>query len=265
MKCVKTMRRRTEKIIEAWAKGTKGQIISPIPNDKPIPEDDYFFFGILRGSGDMMKRAKSYYFADHAYFNAGHDKNPAWYRITKNGHVNSSISDKPKDRYEKYFAKTLQPWKTNGSKIIVCPPTGAIEWYFDSKDWIETSIKTLKQHTDREIVVRDKPMNPQVSEQNGITTLSGFEKNKQQKPLEQDLKDAWAVVTFNSSVAIDAIYKGVPVFCGPECSAYPVGGRNLADIENPVRPDREPWLWHLAYNQFTLQEMESGYAYDCIS
>ena len=33
MKCVKTMRRRTEKIIEAWAKGTKGQIISPIPND----------------------------------------------------------------------------------------------------------------------------------------------------------------------------------------------------------------------------------------
>ena len=105
MKCVKTMRRRTEKIIEAWAKGTKGQIISPIPNNKPIPEDDYFFFGILRGSGDMMKRAKSYYFADHAYFNAGHDKNPAWYRITKNAHVNSSISDKPKDRYEKYFAK----------------------------------------------------------------------------------------------------------------------------------------------------------------
>jgi hypothetical protein len=33
MKCVKTMRRRTEKIIEAWAKGTKGQIISPIPDE----------------------------------------------------------------------------------------------------------------------------------------------------------------------------------------------------------------------------------------
>ena len=175
MKCVKTMRRRTEKIIEAWAKGTNGQIISPIPNDKPIPEDDYFFFGILRGSGDMMKRANSYYFADHAYFNAGHDKNPAWYRITKNGHVNSSMSEKPKDRYEKYFTKPLQPWRTTGSKIVVCPPTGAIEWYFDSKDWIETSIKTLKQHTDREIVVRDKPMNPQVSEQNGMTTLSGFQ------------------------------------------------------------------------------------------
>ena len=30
MKCVKTMRRRTEKIVEAWAKGTGGQIINKI-------------------------------------------------------------------------------------------------------------------------------------------------------------------------------------------------------------------------------------------
>ena len=41
------MRRRTEKIIEAWAKGTNGQIISPIPNDKPIPEDDYFWLFVM--------------------------------------------------------------------------------------------------------------------------------------------------------------------------------------------------------------------------
>ena len=98
-----------------------------------------------------------------------------------------------------------------------------------------------------------------------MTTLSGFQKNKQQKPLQDDLKDAWAVVTFNSSVAIDAIYQGIPVFCGPECSAYPVGEQNLELIEKPKRTEREPWLWHLAYNQFTLKEMESGYAYDCIS
>ena len=28
------MRPRTEKIVQAWAKGTGGQIIDPIPNDK---------------------------------------------------------------------------------------------------------------------------------------------------------------------------------------------------------------------------------------
>ena len=141
----------------------------------------------------------------------------------------------------------------------------AIEWYFDSQDWLETSIKTLQQHTDREIVVRDKPMNPQVSEKNGITTLSGFNKNKQQKPLAEDLADAWAVVTFNSSVAIDAVCEGIPVFCGKECSAYQVAEQDLSKIETPRHADREPCLWNLAYSQFTLDEMSSGYAYDVIS
>ena len=262
MRCIKTMRRRTEKIVEAWAKGTSGNIINPIPNNQNMPNDDYFFFGILRGSGDMMKRANSYYFADHAYFKAGHDKVPAWYRVTKNAHVNSDLKDFPKDRYEKNFFRTLKPWRTTGSKIVVCPPTGAVEWYFDSHDWLETSIKTLKQHTDREIVVRDKPMNPQVSEKNGITTLSGFNKNKDQKPLAEDLADAWAVVTFNSSVAIDAVCEGIPVFCGKECSAYQVAEHDLSKIETPRYADREPWLWHLAYSQFTLEEMASGYAYE---
>lgn len=259
------MRSRTEKIVQAWADGTQGQIINPIPNDKDMPEEDYFFFGILRGSGDMMKRANSYYFADHAYFNAGHDQNPAWYRITKNAHVNSAFTDCPKVRYEQYFHKNLKPWRTSGSKIVVCPPTGAVEWYFDSQDWLEASIKTLQQHTDREIVVRDKPMNPQVLEKNGITTLSGFNKNKQQKPLAEDLADAWAVVTFNSSVAIDAVCEGIPVFCGAECSAYQVAEQDLSKIETPRYVEREPWLWHLSYNQFTLEEMRSGFAYDCIS
>ncbi len=41
MRCVKTMRRRTEKIVEAWAKGTSGNIINPIPNNQNMPNDDY--------------------------------------------------------------------------------------------------------------------------------------------------------------------------------------------------------------------------------
>ena len=38
------MRSRTEKIVQAWADGTQGQIINPIPNDEDMPEEDYFFF-----------------------------------------------------------------------------------------------------------------------------------------------------------------------------------------------------------------------------
>ena len=88
MKAVKTQRPFTEKIPQAWAKGTGCKIIEPVTNDQEMFEDVYFYFGILRGSGDMMKRSIQngwdYYSCDHAYFNAGHSGSNPWYRITKN-------------------------------------------------------------------------------------------------------------------------------------------------------------------------------------
>lgn len=264
MRCVKTGRLATESIVKFWAQGSKGMIIDPIPNNQPMPDDEYFYFGILRGAGDMMKRGNhNYYYSDHAYFLAGHDRNPRWYRITKNAHTNSQITQQTPHRYEQYFQQDIVPWKTTGKQIVVCPPTGAIEWFFDTHAWLDTTVETLKQQTDREIVVRDKPMNPQVKTINGFTQLTGFEKNKEQRPLEEDLANAWCVVTFNSMVAIKAICMGIPVICGSECAAYPIGNK-IEDVENLKRPDREPWLWHLAHQQFTLEEMASGYAYNCI-
>jgi hypothetical protein len=62
---------------------------------------------------------------------------------------------------------------------------------------------------------------------------------------------------------VEAACLGFPVF-GPETSpAYPVSG-SLDDIENPVRPDREPWLRTLAYSQFTTAEIANGTAWQII-
>ena len=265
MKAVKTQRPFTEKIPQAWAQGTGCKIIDPVSNDQEMFEDVYFYFGILRGAGDMMKRSIQngweYYFCDHAYFNAGHEGANPWYRITKNSQVNSTLTDKPSDRYNTYFKQDIKPWRTNGDKIIVCPPTGAIEWFFDTQDWLNTTVETLKQHTDREIVVRDKPMDPQVATRAGITQLVGFNKKTIDKPLHEDLADAHVVVTFNSNVGVKAVCEGIPVICGLECAAYPMSNK-IEDVENLKFVDREPWLWHLAYQQFTLQEMSSGYAFN---
>ena len=32
-------------------------------------------------------------------------------------------------------------------------------------------------------------------------------------------------------------------------------------IETPAYPDREPWMAHLAYNQFSFDEIQSGQAW----
>lgn len=267
MKAVKTKRPFTERIPKAWAQATGCKIIEPITNDQEMFEDEYFYFGILRGAGDMMKRSIingwDYFFCDHAYFKAGHDGSNPWYRITKNSQVNSQLTERPSDRYEQYFKQDIKPWKQNGKKIIVCPPTGAIEWFFDAQQWLDTTVETLKQQTDREIVVRDKPMDPQVSTQAGVTQLVGFNKKNIDRPLEQDLAEAYAVVTFNSNVGVKAICDGIPVICGPECAAYPVANK-LEDIENLKYQERDPWLHHLSYSQFNLEEIRSGFAYQTL-
>ena len=267
MKAVKTQRPFTEKIPQAWSQGTGCKIIDPVTNDQEMFEDVYFYFGILRGSGDMMKRSIAngwdYYFCDHAYFNAGHEGANPWYRITKNSQVNSQMTEKTPHRYEQHFKQDLLPWKRDGHKIVVCPPTGAIEWFFDAQEWLNTTVKTLNQYTNREIIVRDKPMDPQVATRAGITQLIGFNKKTIDKPLEEDLADAYAVVTFNSNVGVKAICQGIPVICGTECAAFPVAN-SIENIENLKYQDRKPWLHHLAHCQFTLEEMRSGFAYQTL-
>jgi hypothetical protein len=270
MKAVKTSRRATEKIPMAWSQGTKCDLIDPIPNHKHMLQDEYFYFGILRGTGDMLKRSIQnkwdYYSCDHAYFNAGHSGSNPWYRITKNNLISSTMVERSADRYEKFFKQDLLPWRqpSKNNKIVVCPPTGAIEWFYDTQNWLNTTVKTLKQHTSREIIVRDKPMDPQVATKNGITTLTGFNKSVQDKPLDEDLSQAHCVVTFNSNVAVKSITQGIPVICGPECVAHPIAN-TIENIENLKSFDREPWLHHLAYSQFTLSEISQGYAYEILN
>jgi len=267
MKAVRTGRQFTERIPMAWAQGTGCEVIDPINNDKEMPKDVYFYFGILRGAGDMMKRSIAngwdYFFTDHAYFNGGHFSPNPWYRITKNAQVNITIKNRPSDRFEQIFAKQILPWQESGNKIIICPPTGAITWFYDLQTWLSTTLEALRKQTDREIIVRDKPMDPQVGTNAGITNLVGFNKTSEDRPLEEDLAEAHAVVTFNSGVGVKAACQGIPVICGPECAAYPVANK-IEDIESLKKPDREPWLYNLAYSQFTLNEIKSGFAYQTL-
>ena len=45
MLCVRTLRRETNIIPQMWSIGTQGILISPIPDNEPLPKDEYFFLG----------------------------------------------------------------------------------------------------------------------------------------------------------------------------------------------------------------------------
>ena len=79
--------------------------------------------------------------------------------------------------------------------------------------------------------------------------------------LPEALKTAHALVTHSSNVAIEAVCLGTPVFVSHTSAAAPVGHTDLSHIEKPAYPDRSAWLSHLAYNQFSLEEIADGRAW----
>jgi len=170
---------------------------------------------------------------DNGYF--GRNK---YFRITKNANQVTELSVRTPDRFEK-TKKNIQFRNWNrGRKVVIALSTEHLYKFhgMDIKQYTDDTIAKIKQYTDRKIYVRPKEAT---------------------HPLEDDLKDAWCLVTHTSCAALDALQWGVPVITTGECCAKPVSGK-IEDIENLVLPDREPLFWHLAWNQFTVNELQEG-------
>lgn len=82
-------------------------------------------------------------------------------------------------------------------------------------------------------------------------------------PVEQDIQNARAVVTWGSGAAIKAMAMGIPVFYGfndwiAKDGATPI---SQADWKNPQRPDRTKAFENVFSAMWTIQEVESGIAF----
>ena len=148
------------------------------------------------------------------------------------------------DRWHK-FGVDLQPWRAGGDYILVLPQRGIGEPGVSMpRNWLINMLDKLKRHTDRPIKIRKHP---------------GTNKCV---PLEDDLANAWACVTWGSGAAIKALAYGVPVFheFGQWIGAS-ASNCNM-DIESPYLGDRLPMFKRLAYAQWALDEIQSGEAFE---
>jgi hypothetical protein len=230
-------------VIRAFAEGV-GCRIAYAEDEPEILADIPVVWGVLRDSDRIIAQAKSqglyFFYVDHAYFNRGHGRT---YRITRNGYEAGPIRVVPGDRISALQVR-LEPWRKSGSEIIVCPPTDYFMQAHGCIDWLDTTLATLRSVTDRPIKVRRKP-----------------KPGEEVVPLEQALQNAHALVTHSSNVAIEAVCFGTPAFVAPASAAAPVARTNILEIENPIYPDRASWLAHLAYNQFSFEEIANGRAW----
>ena len=144
----------------------------------------------------------------------------------------------------------MQPWNKGGRHILI---TLQSELYFQllmpysRSEWLTTVVTQLKRHTDRPIVIREKPHPSRPF--------------AQRIPFEQQLTNCYAIVTLNSATAIEGILRGIPAFVTDQnCAIVPSANTALSKIESPETFDRVPWLGTLADNQWSAFEMRSGKA-----
>ena len=77
-------------------------------------------------------------------------------------------------------------------------------------------------------------------------------------------RDVHAVVTFNSIAAVESLIHGKPVFAMGPNAAAPLANRDLSLIETPLVPTLDQvrkLMYCLSYHQFTVEEMQTGYAW----
>lgn len=79
--------------------------------------------------------------------------------------------------------------------------------------------------------------------------------------LEQDLDDAWCVVTHSSNVGGEALMRGIPAICD-YCATYAhLGTRDIKGIDSLEPPPPaavEDYLNRLAYICYTTEELSTG-------
>lgn len=146
----------------------------------------------------------------------------------------------PTDRWQLLDMKP-QPWRAGGRDIVVLPQRGiGTPGIAMPLSWPDEVMARLRKLTDRPIRVRRHP-------------------GKARTDPYDDLKNAWAAVTWASGAGIKAIFGGVPVIHEfPSWIGAPAARLGLENLEEPFIGDRMPMLRRLAWAQWAVAEIQAG-------
>lgn len=259
-----------EGFLASFAKGSGGKIdVGEFDFDADF-KTPIAFRGITKRNliKNCWDTGRTFYFMDTGYFaNYATISNPKgvkrWHRIVKNNlqHL-GPVEERPSDRWERLQKEfpTLEwkGWKKNGRNILlVTPSEKPCKFYGIELDtWLEDTIRTIKQFTDRPIIVRKK-------------TKFRIERVMTSHIYKQFIDDdIFALVTYNSIAASEAIAFGIPAFTLAPNAASSLALNDLSKIENPYYPDSDlvhKWACYLSYGQFNNEELANGNAWRILS
>lgn len=197
---------------------------------------------------------RDFYYVDTGYFGNNVNRfNPRglklYHRIVKNGLQHTTLRNCDNQRLRKIDVALPNCQSPGDYVLIVAPGHKACKHYgIKQQEWIDQTMHTVKQHTNRPVLLRKKIKNraERITDQ----------------PIQDQIAGCHAVVTYNSIAGVESILAGKPAFvlCADN-AALPVANTDLAKIEKPFYPDKNliyTWACRLSYGQFSTTEMRSG-------
>ncbi len=238
------------KICEAFAAGCGGRV-APL-GQTGLEKGAAFFYGWTEHTAKLIeacrREGRTWFYADNAYyFGRG-----TYFRVTRNALMHDGSGTAGSARFDRFYLPP-RPWRKVGRHVLIATQSELfyrLHLNTSRKAWTDAVIDELRGYTAREIRVCHKPDSKDM--RFGQPHAASF---------ERQLKHAWALVTYSSSTAVKAILQGIPVFSLGPSMAPVVAARDLSSIERPFVPDegvRLQWLWNLAANQWTREEMRDG-------
>lgn len=254
-----------DEIMKHWQHGTNALVIdrkeicskvneSPWPNDIPVA------FRSMTKRKEIYKcweSGRPFYYIDNGYI-GNLMKKKKYYRVVKNNIQHTKIQENmPSDRYValcqfapymNYYGKKATQ---SGPILLVTPSEKPCQFYnIDKNTWLKETTEELRKYTDRPIIVREKGLRPDRIKDNSVAAQCARDQ-------------IYAVVTYQSMAALEAMHYGIPAFTTALSCVDSVANRNLSDIENPNYPAEDKFLnllHYLSYCQYSLDEINRGVA-----
>ena len=211
---------------------------------------------------------------------------PGWLRFGWNdygwsyGNFNNiNVGPERWNKFESTTGIKIKDWDSLGDNILIMGQKEGDSalvrlynaGYSSFYDWVEYVVKELRKHTDRPIVVRPHPrgagkslnsFSRRMVKYNNVSITPNITRGGNQggQGLDQDLKNAYCVVTFNSLSSVEAVTRGIPVFAlDGGCMTWPIAHKSLSQIENiNYDIDIEEWKNKIAYTFWNKQEVKFG-------
>lgn len=163
----------------------------------------------------------------------------------------------------------LKPWRTAGNHILVlCQRPKGFNMFTDQEVWLDKTIKRIRKHTDRPIMIRMHPGDgtrfkqiEKIQKKYGTTvTISEHES------IRDALVNCWCTVGINSTPNVVAAIEGVPGFVEDPTHSWAadIAFNDLGLVENPPLPDRSDWIHKIANIHWSNDEVRSGKLWSAI-